>query len=521
MNFTAPELLTIQKFITLLDDFYYTDFCRILQNMNARLPLKLTETIRASLPDYDSHEELCRKVYGGFDKNQRQTFNQLASYTFKLSAQLVRNYPNYILPNVNKVQQLICEGRSGSADFLAKTALDIAEQTENYQVQIMLLKILVQQSFHRKDFTLANKYNERLQEAYNSEVLYNKVLTSLRQSFYESQPRNPEWHTELLANRSFCESHFENPSLAIRMLSKYAYVYLTYHFVPEEYNSPICTEAVESLERDLVNYGYVAFHPLFDINSNLWFLKLNSPYFNLSDKECRKDFEDFVDHYTTVKFWNNYLNIPEMLAITIKVSYYLSAHHYNIHRSDYQHLVNEKDKEDISNLIKQCEKIQAQDIWSKHYKNDYINLKLLYGALHILSGGEANIKKGLAELEATLVTFQQVNFTGSIDSAFLFLMIGYFSIKQYSRCSDTFKRYIKITKGNPIFEDNDIGIHTYYYLANWLVSGRKQYVAKLNANYERSLKSETYIEPRKTIEEFARYFAIPLDIKTTIAAQKH
>ncbi|MFN8285146.1 MAG: hypothetical protein U0V74_00235 [Chitinophagales bacterium] len=519
MNFTAPDLLTIQKFVTLLDDFYYNEFCLILQKMNARLPLKLTETIREGLPNYDSHEELCRKVYGGFDKNQRQTFNQLASYTFKLSAPLVRNYPNYLLPNINKVQQLICEGRSGSADFLAKTALDIAEQIENYQMQIMLLKILVQQSFHRKDFTLANKYNEQLAKAYASEVLYNEVLTLLRHSFYESQPRNPEWYTELKANRNFCEKHFENDSLSIRMLSKYAYVYLTYHFIPEEYTAPVCAEAVTSLERDLVNYGYVAFHPLFDIASNLWFLKLNSPYFNLSDKDCRKDFDNFVDHYTTVKFWNNYLNIPEMLAITIKVSYYLSANHFNIHRADYKSLLADREKEDIANLIKQCERILAQDIWSKHYKNDFINLKLLYGALHILSGGEANIKKGLTELEATLVTFQQVNFTGSIDSAFLFLMIGYFSLKQYSRCSETFKRYIKITKGNPIFEDNDIGIHTYYYLANWLASGRKQYVAKLNSNYERSLKSDTYIEPRRTIEEFAKYFSVPLDIKN-IAAQK-
>ncbi len=510
------ELLTIQKFVTLLDDFHYTEFCRILQDINARLPLKLTTLIRERLPDYDSHEELCRKVYGGFDKNQRQSFNQLASYTFKLSAQLVQNYPGYLLPNLPNLQRLICDGKSEQADFLAKTFLSISSQIEHFGAQILVLKTLTQEAFHRKDFSLANKYNTELQQAYDAENTYNAVLTSLRTSFYQSQPRDPAWRVEMQQSRSFCEQHFKSEYASIRMLSYYAYLYLTYHFDPENFESDYARGILENLERDLVNYGYVSFHALFDMKSNLWFLKLNTAAFRLDDKVQRKEYEQFVQHYKEVKFWNNYLNIPELLAITIKVSYYLSGYHYQIHRPDYHEVLGVRQLEDIQTLIKECEMLISRDIWSKYYKNDLINLKLLYSALLILSGGE-NIKKGLNELEGTLITFQQVNFTGSIDSAFIFLMIGYFSLKQYSRCTETYKRYMKITKGTPIFEDNDIGIHTYYYLSNWLATQRRQYIVKLQANYERTFASDLYKEPRHAMEEFVRYFALPIELKKAAA----
>lgn len=506
------ELLTIQKFVSLLDDFHYNEFCRILQYLNARLPLKLTGLIRERLPEYDTHEELCRKVYGGFDKNQRQSFNQLASYTFKLSASLVQNYPGYLLPNLAHLQRLICEGKSDDADFLAKTFLSISSQIEHFGAQIQVLKILTQEAFHRKDFSLANRYNTELQRAYNAENLYNAVLTRLRVSFYQSQPRDPEWRVELLQSRQFCEEQFTCEYASIRMLSHYAYLYLTYHFDPENFENPYSKQIMDNLERDLFNYGYVSFHALFDMKSNLWFLKLNTAGFKLEDKQQRREYDQFVQHYKEVKFWNNYLNIPELLAITIKVSYYMSQFHYQIHRPDYHELLGTKQLEDIQTLLKECEALIAKDIWSKYYKNDLINLKLLYSALLILSGGD-NIGKGLAELEGTLITFQQVNFTGSIDSAFIFLMIGYFSLKQYGRCTETYKRYMKITKGTPIFEDNDIGIHTYYYLSNWLATQRKQYIVKLQGNYERTFSSEAYKEPAHAIEEFARYFGLPLTIK--------
>lgn len=55
------EILTIQRFIFLLDDFHYAEFATHLAAVNAALPLKLADTIRKQLPDFDTHENLCKK----------------------------------------------------------------------------------------------------------------------------------------------------------------------------------------------------------------------------------------------------------------------------------------------------------------------------------------------------------------------------------------------------------------------------------------------------------------------------
>src|ERR1035438_6055147 len=95
----TSELLTIQKFIYLLDDFHYGQFTNYLEETKSRLPLKLAQLIRKKLPGFDTHEVLCKKVYGKYDKSERLNFNQLGSYTFKLSNDLAINYPAYLTSN--------------------------------------------------------------------------------------------------------------------------------------------------------------------------------------------------------------------------------------------------------------------------------------------------------------------------------------------------------------------------------------------------------------------------------------
>ncbi|HWB63065.1 MAG TPA: hypothetical protein VG603_06105, partial [Chitinophagales bacterium] len=107
----TSELLTIQKFIYLLDDFHYAEFSNHLQAIKADLPHKLLQVIRKRLPEFDGHEALCKKIYGKYGKNERLAFNQLASYTFKLSSDLAINYPAYLTPNYAKIEQLINKGQ--------------------------------------------------------------------------------------------------------------------------------------------------------------------------------------------------------------------------------------------------------------------------------------------------------------------------------------------------------------------------------------------------------------------------
>ena len=102
-------LLNIQKLIFLLDDFHFNEFCVHLESIHAKLPHKLAVAVKNKLPEFDTHEELCKKVYGGYEKTHRQSFNQLASYTFKLSGYLAINYPFYLSHNYNKLLHLIVQ----------------------------------------------------------------------------------------------------------------------------------------------------------------------------------------------------------------------------------------------------------------------------------------------------------------------------------------------------------------------------------------------------------------------------
>ena len=507
---TDHTLLTVQKLIYLLDDFHFNEFAQYLKKENARLPLKLIEAVRNKLPEFDKHEELCRKVYNSYDTSHRQSFNQLASYTFKLSKHLALNYPSYLTHNHSAIQRLVNEGNMQQADFLARNLLEVAERIEDYQTQIFATKYFMQQAFLYKDITQGTKLSQRLDIVYAAEKMYTDIIADLRYTLNISVTGNQSLE-ELETHKKKFESLYTSNYATVRMLSRYAYVYIVYYFQPEQLADRHTLETMYALERDLENFSYVVFPFMFDLRSNAAFLKLNSTAVDMSTKEGKKQLAELEAHNSEVMFWKNYLNMPQIFGITAKASYYLSKYHRHLHKPEYQDLVGTADMEDIRRLCKVCEDILHKNAQTKYYKNDLINLQLLYGSLLILTGGKG-IQKGAQELESLLVSYQQVNLSVTNDSIFICLMLAYFAQKQYEKCSDTFKRYLKITKGKPMYEDNDINIHTYYYLAQWLFTERKQYLEKLKTNYERSLNSSTFDEPRKSILEFIEYFKIPITI---------
>jgi hypothetical protein len=162
-------------------------------------------------------------------------------------------------------------------------------------------------------------------------------------------------------------------------------------------------------------------------------------------------------------------------------------------------------------MAEKCSEMLQRDELDKYYKNDLINLKLIYSGLLILSGGEG-ITKGAEELETMLISYQQINLAGTTDSIFLFLMIAYFSSRSYEKCALTFKRYTRITKGKPVYEENDVIIHIYYYLSQWLAFKSRQYLVKLKASYEDVVKNGPQSEQARAIEELISYFKLPIDV---------
>jgi hypothetical protein len=472
---------------------------------NAALSVKLIDAVHKQLPDFDTHEALCRKVYNDYGKNNKQSFNQLTAYTFKLTYNLAQNYPNYLHHNIQHIEKLVNETKTEEANFIADVLLDISQRVEDFQSSIFVLKFFIQQAFLTKDTTTGFKLSEKLEKVFAAEQDFNRIVTRLRTALY--LPAKDTTSKALQELMKFYTSYFTHEYACIRIVSRYAYLSTNYYFNPGMFESEFDITLIRELEREFNNCSYVVFPFLFDVKGVFGFLILNS---SLNDNSTanKKRLQDLNEHYESVKFWKSYLNMPKVFSIAVQATKFLSANHFYIHRHDYKKVIGEKDLGIIKELAAQCNELLELNIWDKNYKNDLVSVRMLYGALLILSGGE-NIKKGIAELESLLITFQQVNLSGTTDSIFLSLMIGYFSLKNYDKCTETFRRYEKIIKGKPVYHANDISIHTYYYLSRWFLTESNQYLVKLKSNYERTNEVGG---PKKAIEEFVRYFNLPIKL---------
>jgi hypothetical protein len=505
MDLTANDILVIQKFIFLLDDFHYREFREHLKNINAVLPLKLTEEVRSRLPEFDSHEVLCKKIYGSFDKPKKQSFNQLSSYTFKLSYNLAQNYPGYLCHNISRIQRLVNEQQPTEAGFLAEILLDVTERIDEFDCRIFTLQFLCEQAFLINDTIRGLKLNEQLDEMVAKKSLLIKLLSQYRKT--QDEHVGVIGTTGLENLKSYFAKFHTDAHPSIRILSRYAYLKVIYEFDPKMFTDAD-VGIIDALEKDLQVNAFVVLPFLNDIQGSLGFLKLNSSYTNPGSKDSQKHIEELSRHYDSVKFWGSYLNRGQIYLVTVSATRLLSIYHCHIHRSDYYLILRAEDRTVIEQLLKKCEELLLQFSKSKSAGFGIRSIKMLYGALLIISGGD-NIKKGIYELEALLVAYQQVNLKSSTDSIFMCLMIGYFSLKDYNKCALTFKRYAKNIKGKQIFEQNDVKIYAYYYISQWLLTRSKQYHVKL----------EGLLKPKKpgaevpqTIMELINYFKVPVSL---------
>lgn len=497
-------LLTIQKFVFLLDDYHFSEYTQLLEAGNAALSLKLVTAIRSKLPAFDTHEELCVKIYDSI--KQKQNFNQLSSYTFKLSYLLGQNYPNYLHHNVTLIEKQVNEGNIKEANFRADCLQDIAEEIEDFQTLTFVLKFMVQQAFLTRDSVTGFKLYSQLEKALSNEQTFNRIINSLRNTLYvPSESKNADTLAKL---KEYYKTYHNHDSVAIRILSMYSYLYTVYYFNPGMFDSEEDLAVIKQMEKELVNNSHVVFPFLFDIKGIFGFLLLNSPLARIETTEGKKHFKELTKHYNSIKFWKNYLNIPQIFSIAVQTTRFVASYHYLVHRSDFHMLVNTSDLQAMKQLSDKCAELLELDVWKSDYKNDMVSVQMLFGALLVMQGGN-NIRRGVEVLESLLTSYQQLNLSGSTDSVFLALMIGYFATRKYDKCADTFKRYQKVIKDKPVYDGNDISIHTYYYLSRWLESQSKQYVTKLEANYQRAIESGG---PQKAIEELVAFYKVPMAV---------
>jgi hypothetical protein len=211
-----------------------------------------------------------------------------------------------------------------------------------------------------------------------------------------------------------------------------------------------------------------------------------------------------ADH---VLFWKNFINIPEMFALAVQTSHYISQH-LDVYKDNYTSSIPPDTRERIAFLRLRCEELLAKNFWDEGFHIKRVNLISLYGAL-LLLGDKKDLKKATDLIEQTLVAYQQISFQKYHDSIFATLIIGYFALKDYENVSESFKRYKKLTSDNITNEENDITICAFYYMSQWLASGKNQYKEKYASNLERTLKNSNLKRTRQTLVEMAEYFNLP------------
>ncbi len=505
-----PQFLTIQKLIKLLDPFHRSEFANYLTEIKANIPLRLVESIDDSLVESLTSDELCSKVYGSHDVQTRKSFNQLASHTFRLSAYLSRNYPNYLVHNISRIERLINEGNLHEANILADILLDVAERIYDYSTQIQTLKFLAQQSQMYKSHSETVRIYTRIQEILQYESTINDLYLYIRKNFNISV-KDDSVLQSIDKHFDYLRKFHEHSEPSIRILSKYSRFFLLYYYRPTEYLTERTQREIADFDEELNKNQTIVMPFMEDIYSKFLFYKLNLSTTDLSSKEGKAEYQKMLLHNRFLKFWENYVNIPELYAITIKSTYYLSRYHSINHRVDFRNVIPVDDRQDITRLAMRCEELIRKDIWEPDHVNDLIHFRLTWSAL-LLLGDHSDIERGVDNLEKLMTTYQQITFSESMDSIFICLMLGYFALDDFKMCVETYKRYIKLSKGRVVNSENDLEIHTYYYVSQWLSSQRKQYLKKIQENYQRAGQHNSRQVIQQTILELVSYFNIPISL---------
>lgn len=515
----TSSLSTIQKFILLLDKRYLDEFKEHLHELDARKSLQLVEAIEASGFE-GTPDSLCETIYGSCDGTARHTFNQLASATFRFSHLIARNYPNYLYPNTEKILHLVNDGKVDEANVLAKMLSDVAEKICDYQTQLFCHKFFTQQAYLNKDHLGALKQHDQLLHVIKLEETYQLLNRHFRSKLNPSLIKNFE-AKEIDEAIDELKNYFDHESPSISLYAKYAYLTSVYYLRPIQFETPaIYDKMLPEVITQFHNHSYLVF-PLFsDLQMFLSFYRINSPSFNLDIKKNSEEFEKWKANFRTIKFWKYYLNQPEIYAISVKSNYYVIKLSHYAHRKNQKGYMTPAEKRDMDELITKCEEFINDEKLKEQYEKYLINLHPVYASLVILHP-DKSYRDGVTFLERTLISYQQTSLNIMIDNIFSWLIIGYFCMKDYGMCAETFARYQKITKGRVTYEYNDIIIHFYYYLSKWLMSRREQFVQKLQLTFARAPEGQHAEILRDALRSLATDFQVPGILDQVTASEKN
>ncbi|MCC7050212.1 MAG: hypothetical protein IT239_00315 [Bacteroidia bacterium] len=502
-------MLIIQKLVVLLDDFHLEKFTQFLETSKANLPKKLVEEVAKHGLNQPESDAICLSIYGKNDEKSKKNFFQLAHHTLKLSFFLSRNYPNYLSHNRSKIESLINEGRREEANQIAEILLDVAQKIEDRITLAAVLKYFAQQSFHLEQKNQTINYHKQIATELENEKIFNELYLYLRTHFNVKNKLNLNATTKTLEpHTDFFNQYINHSSFNVQFLARYAKIYALTFLQDQTFFSKDNFEELLVLERDLEKNAFVVFPFLEDILFKLYSVKMEYMFHNMSKEEVMEETIKIIKNADYVLFWKNFINIPEMFALAVQTSYYISLH-MDFYKDNFSLTLPNEVKEKITFLRQHCEDILNSNFWEEGFHVKRINLISMYSALLIM-GDKNDLKKAVELVEQTLVTYQQISFQKYHDSIFATLIMSYFGLKDYANIADSFKRYKKLTSDNLTNEENDITICGFYYMSQWLASGKKQYREKFVATIDRCNEVKNLANTKKALIEMANYYDMPL-----------
>lgn len=497
-------MISIQKQVLLLSDFHYKEFADYLLDTNSELPYKLISTIK-KLKTQPESDALCQLIYGDAEEKTRKKFLQLTHHTFKLSAFLSRNYPNYLKHNLQLIEEYLSKGEKKRANDLADWLIDIAEKIEDYTTLVEVYKFLAQQAFitESKD---SNKYHKKIDEYLLLEQTKNALYAYLREHLFFKGKENIS-KSQVNKDLAFFDKYIDHESHSINILARFGKYYeLSFLGHPDFFKKETAQE-LESLERDFLNNSFVCYHYLDDVYFKILGQRLQHNVNTTNTEAMLSEVKKMNGISSFLKYWRSYINIPELFSISVQVSHYMSAYGF-VFKEDYDKQLPKDVKENIAFLKSKLEEIVSKDIWEEGHIIKFINVRCFYSAI-LLTGDEKDKHKSIKILEDTLVSYQQIPFQKFLDGIFVALIIGYFALKEYEKVITTYKRYKKITSEQIVIKENDLTIDAYYFSAQYITNQRKQYTEKLKITYE---ESDSYKHIQSLIKELVAYYSIPMKL---------
>lgn len=499
-------MLLIEKVVKLLDDFHYEAFRQHLKNVSKRsyYPLVLIDSIDRDLMTEQDVTKLCQEVYDETSDKTRKKFNQLTHHTFKMTSFLAQNYPDYLLPNINRIQRLINTGKIKEALLLADMLMEVCLKIEDYQTERKLLQIQSQLNHLFESTYFSIKQQERMLVilGYEQDFI---TITNYYFKHLDIKAKLKKEDTDKYAD--FFKQYLNHPITSIRLISTYYYCFTFYLTKDERFYHQDKFATIKQLELELRKYDYVIFPYL---TNCLHVVKLLKVYFlmhKLDSKSLIKETENLLETKDTPLYLKTLINLPELFSLAIQSSHYLNNYMKGF-RKDREEFITIEVAQKLSFLKQRCQSFLNNDFLEDRYTMRYINLIIIYSA-YLICGDKKDIKEAVRSLESMMLTYQQVSFYPLLDTVYSILTVGYFCLSKFDKVEEVFKRYKKVTKNKVVIPENDQTIHGFYYTSKWLETKRKQYAQKFNLIIQNSNSNRS----NKVLKELAQYFELPITLE--------